>query len=268
MTVSISLADTVFHLRSRSERVLAAAREHFKGFEAKGLGWTVDLEEADPRELPDGPLAERHEDGWVFTRLGELHMRVNGRTAEARVGALPDYFPPGSLQNLLRLLLVIELAPRGGLLLHAASEASGVAFFGRSGAGKSTLARGFKSLLSDEISCLVGGHLFRAPFTGERLPPPQALNVPARALVAIERGETFTVRRLDAAEGLRRLLACVVNVSTERALSLQLFDNAQHLSLPILAATFPLLPNTPALAQPLMDKWLEAIHAALPPQSA
>lgn len=84
-------------------------------------------------------------------------MRVNGKIAHARVGAMPDYFPPGSLQNLLRLLLVIELAPRGGLLLHAASEGSGVAFFGVSGAGKSTLARGFSELLSDEISCAVAG---------------------------------------------------------------------------------------------------------------
>lgn len=64
MTVSISLADTVFHLRSRSLRVLDAAREHFKGFEAEGPGITVDLEEADPRELPEGPLAVREGDTW------------------------------------------------------------------------------------------------------------------------------------------------------------------------------------------------------------
>ncbi len=173
----IALASVGFRLRSDSRRVIDAARAHFAGFEASLDGWDVELVETDPREITSGVIP------------GELDVEIAGRRARARVGALPELFPPGSVQNLLRVLLVHELAPRGGLLLHA-SSAEGRVFFGRSGAGKSTLARGFAegTLLSDEIAVIDGAAtVHRAPFTGERMPPPRPLSVPLRALYAIER---------------------------------------------------------------------------------
>jgi hypothetical protein len=238
---AVALAGVSFRLESRSLRAIQAAREHFTGFESDGGDWRVTIEEADPR------------------LSGELALDVDAerKTAVARVGALPTFFPPGSVQNMLRLLLIHDLAPKGGLLLHASSLAVGGAaraFFGKSGAGKSTLARTFPdgTLLSDEITIITGdGRAHRAPFTGEQLPPKMPLAAPLRALFAIAHGETFVATRLSPAEALRRLLPCVLNVGHDRGSSLQLIDNAAAICarVPIYAATFPL----GASSQPWID---------------
>lgn len=242
---SVRLGETTFVLRSESPRVLAAARAWFAGYEAQGADWTVTIAEADPRDLGDGVIPD------------ELALRIVGKSAEARVAAMPDLLPPGSLQNLLRLLLVHDLASRGGLLLHASScvvAGRARAFFGKSGAGKSTLARGFPagSLLSDEITIVTGDAVaHRAPFTGEMLPPPSPLSAPLAALFAIEHGAVYSAERLATAEALRRLLPCVLNVGHDRELSARLFDNAAALCqrVPIFVGRFPLA----AAAQPWID---------------
>lgn len=242
-----ALGGVGFRLCSDSQRVIAAARAHFAGFEATVVDWEVELVETDPRALLDGVIP------------GELAVEISGRNVRARVGALPDFFPPGSVQNLLRVLLVHDLVSKGGLLLHA-SSAEGRVFFGRSGAGKSTLARGFKegTLLSDEIAVIDSeGRAHRAPFTGERLPPPRPLVTPVRALYAIDRGATFATAQLSQAEALRRVMTCVVNIGFDRDRSTRLFDNAASLCarVPVFAATLPRLPDDEAAARALFQSW-------------
>jgi ABC-type Mn2+/Zn2+ transport system ATPase subunit len=168
------------------------------------------------------------------------------------------------VQNLVRVLLVVELASRGGVLLHASSTVEGggaYAFFGASGAGKSTLARGFSALLSDEIACVDGeGRAHRAPFTGERMPPPQPFAAPVRALIAIERGSTLALRSIASSEAVRRVLQCVVHVSHDRALTQRLIENTVRLCerVPVLAARFPRLPEEHA--QAVFGEWMAAIE--------
>src|SRR5262245_52466615 len=142
----VALGGTGFRLQSASQRIIEAARAHFRGFEGDGP-WEVVLEEADPRAIGGSAMtAERTADGWRIAFGGEIAATIAGQRVTARLGAMPDFFPPGSVQNLLRVLLVLDLAPRGGVLLHASAFADpegGRAFFGASGAGKSTLARAF-----------------------------------------------------------------------------------------------------------------------------
>jgi hypothetical protein len=253
------IAGVSFAIESSSTRVIDAARAHFAGYEDGGDGWIVRVEEADPRAIVHGD----------FVRPGELSLRVDlaAKTARAQVGALPDFFPPGCLQNLVRVLLVFDLAPRGGLLLHAAStveEGRALAFFGVSGAGKSTVAHGFSAMLSDEITCITPDlHAHRAPFTGERLPPPVPLSAPLAGLFAIEQALSFSVRPLQAAEAVKRVLRCVVNVSHDRTLSRQLIDSSERLCarIPVSLARLPRLPDDPVAARAVFAQWLPSFES-------
>ncbi|MCC6809253.1 MAG: hypothetical protein IT381_17630 [Deltaproteobacteria bacterium] len=273
--MKIALAGTSFELRSSSERILAAARDHFRGFESDApASWTVDLDERGPLTIGGEAgvlVGARHDGRWTFTLKHEISMRVDPitRTAHAALGAVPELFPPGSVQNLLRILLVLELAPKGGVLLHASATSEGaIAFFGPSGAGKSTLARGFAegTLLSDEIVCVDGAGLaHRAPFTGEHLPPRVPLAVPLRALVAIDHGDSLRLSRLAPNDALRRLLPCVVNVATDRTLTAQIFDNAAALvrRVPTLRAALPRLPDDPGATRAQFSALLNHVAQAV-----
>lgn len=192
-------------LRVRSEdgAFLAAARRRYATFLAGGSDVGVELETSTRalrgrRDEPElrGARVLRH----------DFEFELRGRRAAGVV-----LRRPAALDGLLRVLVGLELARRGGFLCHAAAV-DGWLFPGRSGAGKSTLGRKVPRdrLLADELVGVAGGRLHATPFWGDFRPGRQNGSRRLEAVFLLERRSARGVRPVSKQEALGRLLECAV----------------------------------------------------------
>ena len=137
--------------------------------------------------------------------------RVERHDFDVDAGRVRVLRRPSALDGLLRVLVGLELAARGGFLCHAAAF-DGRLLPGRSGAGKSTLGRKTPKdrLLADELVGVVGATLHSTPFWGDFRAGRDNGTRRLRSIVLLDRGAPRGVRRVPKARGLAALLECAV----------------------------------------------------------
>ncbi len=245
-----------FTLRAADPAIAAAAMTLCGGYRCPGPGWPLELVGRPPESFPAVTTRDitcvRTSAGFRLQLGAELALEVEESGGRAYLACTEKFFPAGSLQNVLRLCLVL----RGQLLLHAAGvvhDGRAFVFAGKSGAGKSTLARCFTedALLGDEMMCIDAQCLVhRAPFTGERLPPAVPLAAPLGAVVLIVQGPALSIVPARP----RELLPHVLNPTYDAAVSLACVDRALALE-PVWCMTVP--PPTPRGVSEWLDKLAE-----------
>jgi len=183
-----------------------------------GGPWIVSIEERERSRTgaPDGtPAAVSWEGGLVRATHRDFDVEIDperGRVALARPASSGS-----GLSIALRVALACRLPLAGGLPLHAAglaADGEGVVFFGPSGAGKSTIAAlSPYPVFSDELVVLAGAEPFEIGSSGfwgtfEGGLAPRGF-VPLRALVELQKAESYRLTRLSAREALLRLMDVV-----------------------------------------------------------
>jgi hypothetical protein len=258
----IALGGLGFALESRDPVIAAAAHTHFAGYLDPRAEWPLVFEGRDPKAFApvSGLVCGRVGNTWELQVGAELALHLNESGGRAWVAKDETFFPPGSLQNVLRLCLAL----RGRLLLHAASvvhRGRAFVFAGKSGQGKSTLARTFShsAMLGDEIACLADGRAYRVPFTGERLPPPSSLDAPLGAICMMEQASTFAVKPAS----WRDVLPHVFNPTHDRAFSRALVDRVLGLVVPLWKVALP-RPSSETLTQQWLDRICEMSEGTTP----
>ena len=171
--------------------------------------WTSDDARLYPRfELP----VQRWDDGRLLVSHHIFTAEIDPSAAWARLHRTREHTYP--LGVVIRTTMLARLPLLGGLPLHAAGVVLGqrsVAFFGPSGAGKTTLAESYPgTVLSDELVAITPGEPFsleRSGYWGEGQERGGPAGAPLAALVALDRGPSFVLRRLETRDAVR----CIVD---------------------------------------------------------
>lgn len=151
-------------------------------------------------------MAKSNASGGGFVRRGAIVYRGN----------------PYSFENDLRRIVAVELARRGGFLLHASGAApadsaggrrtSATVFCGISGSGKSTIAAEFPSgdVLSDELVAIArrgGGYAAcSTPFRGMLSEPGPAFEAPLGRVFFLKQSSRLVLKPLTARMTFGRIL--------------------------------------------------------------
>lgn len=153
---------------------------------------------------------------WVMRR-GDFYAEWN--PAENR-GRVRQTMNPYSLDCVLRIVHTLQLAKKGGFLLHASSAIrNGRAFLfsGVSGAGKTTMARLAPSdaiLLTDEISYVLpresGYFASGTPFHGELAQVGENVSAPIEVLYLLAKGPENTIEPIKPVEALHGLMGNIL----------------------------------------------------------
>jgi hypothetical protein len=173
--------------------------------------WTSD----DPSLFPRWePAVQRWSDGRLLCSHRSFTAEMDPGAAWARVQRREERAYP--LEAVIRTAMMARLPLLGGLPLHAAGVIlgeRGVAFFGPSGAGKTTLSDTCpESVLSDELVAVAPQDppwLVRSGFWGEGRGSGGAIGAPLAALVALDRGPSYRLSRLEPMEAVRRLVGAL-----------------------------------------------------------
>ena len=182
--------------------------------------WPVFLDESFPEaeggSAAPGPASVSVEGSVVRVTGGRLSAEIDPPQKTVRVHRRAGQ--DGSLPIVLRVALCCRLPMDGGLPIHAAgvaTPAGAVVFFGPSGAGKSTIASTAPyPVLSDEFVVVAAARgRFEAAASGfwgtlDGGRAPRGF-VPLRALVELEKGRAYDLRRLSRREALVRLLGVI-----------------------------------------------------------
>jgi hypothetical protein len=198
--LSVRIGGVRVRLRGRDATFLAAARRRYRTFLSAGKA-EVDL----ALETVARPLRRRMDEPRVE---GD---RVERHDFELGPGTARVLWTPSALDGLLRVVVGLALAERGGFLCHAAAF-DGRLLPGRSGAGKSTLGRKTPRdrLLADELVGVVGSTLHSTPFWGDFRAGRENGTRRLRSIVLLDRTAPRGVRRVPKARGLAALLECAV----------------------------------------------------------
>ena len=239
---------------------LAVDRLDGPGSEPRERPFRIELVPDPPWHSDDPGLFPRWEPAvqrWSHGRLLASHRsftaEIDPEGAWARLHRREERAYP--LEAVIRTAMMARLPIVGGLPLHAAGvvvDGRGVAFFGPSGVGKTTLAgTSPHPVLSDELVAIGPGEppsLVRSGFWGESAGLAGLSHAPLAALVALDRGPSFTLTRLEAMEAVRALVGSLpVPLATplwSRALSV-----AAHA-----AARIPVYRMTWALSEPPWER--------------
>ncbi|MBI3978544.1 MAG: hypothetical protein HY331_10200 [Chloroflexi bacterium] len=183
-----------------------------------------ELGDPDPGPVHVDPLPG----GRYLVRRGDFQVEID---PAAGLAAGDSWGGIASIDSCLRVLLSIYLAPRHGLLLHAAGVVhAGRAhvFFGPSGAGKTTVARlsTGRVVLSDELTAVHAGAdgahggatAAGTPFWGELEGAGAPVRVPLAGLYRLVKSPAVAVERLTPGAAIRRLMPCVLFFARDPAL--------------------------------------------------
>lgn len=183
---------------------------------------------------PDADVeVSREGDIWRVTR-GDFHAEWDERS---RLGHIRQTVNPYSIDNVLRILHTLVLAPRGGFLLHAASvvrNGRAHVFSGVSGAGKTTISRLAPpdvTLLTDEVSYITrseGGYTAHGtPFAGDLGKPGENVSAPLEAVYLIAHGRENRIEEIGSASAAARaLLANILFFAHSSEMVEAVFDSA------------------------------------------
>jgi len=193
-----------------------------------------DVELAHPRTLDPDDQVQVSLDGkrWSIER-SDCQAVLDVASGRGVIRQPPH---PYATDTVLRIVHSLLLAPRGGLLLHAASavrRGRAFLFFGRSGAGKSTMvgmAPADAIVLSEEISYVRReGRTYvgcGTPFTGELNRRGENTAAPLAGLFHLVQGSEDRIDPLSRGDALRVLLQCVLCFPGDAIVPKQVFAAA------------------------------------------
>jgi hypothetical protein len=243
VTVRVHTSDTRFL------RILEDRYSGFPGADQADYEFTVDL-------IPDVPVSDDEADDNVTVTKTEgiWKLRRGDFLAEwdpaACRGHIRQSINPYSIDAVLRIVHSLVLAPRGGVLLHAASgilNGRAFLFSGVSGAGKTTmasLAPPDATLLTDEISYIrnEGGvyYAYGTPFAGELAKPGENVRAPIGAIYLLAQGPENRIDPVSGADATRALMRNILFFASDPELTGAIFDTACHLveHVPVRRLTF------------------------------
>ncbi len=204
--LDLRICGTGIRLRADDAGFLARARRRYATFLGRG-GAPLDLELVDRplRAEMTEPRVERR-GRRVRVERHDLDLELGPRGGRARLLRAPS-----PLDSLLRILMSLDLARRGGFLCHSAAV-DGWLFPGRSGAGKSTLGRSTPPgrLLADELVGVRGRRLLSTPFWGDFRPGRENGARRLEAVFLLDRHAPKGVRPVPRSEALARILECAL----------------------------------------------------------
>ena len=193
----------------------------------------------DASVVRDGPL-------WLLRR-GDFRAEWD---PTARRGRIRQSLNPYAIDSMLRIVHTLVLAPRGGVLMHAASgirNGKAFLFAGVSGAGKTTMASltpPDAHMLTDEISYVRNEdgvyYAWGTPFAGELAVPGENLRAPLAAIYLLAKGPDNRIDDVPVGEAARALLNNVLFFANDREMVQAVFGTACHLAehVPVRRLTF------------------------------
>jgi hypothetical protein len=182
------------------------------------------------------------------------HMSVAGESLCARIDCAAatagtlwtstegDFFTRNVFENFFRILVTYRLVEQGGLLLHSAgvvNREQAFLFPGRSGDGKSTLSKASlaegRSVLSDDMNAVTWRNgeprVEKVPFTGDLGRTwSRGSDYPLRAILALEKAGTTSVRELAPARAMSLMAACAPFLNSDPFRMPKLLENLQQLT--------------------------------------
>lgn len=234
--VTLEIGKMTISLRTTEAAFLRMLESRYCGFvnaETRAQ-FVFDVEIGSPEATAgDNDIRVSQECGTWRAERGDFSASWDAGTQE---GWIRQSVNPYSADTLLRVVHSIDLAAKGGFLLHAASAIrNGRAFLlaGVSGAGKTTLARLAPhdvTLLTDEISCVVrdksGFRAYGTPFTGELTRLGENTSAPVGELLLLEKGRDNRLEPMAPAAAVRGLLRNILFLAQEEELVRGVFHSA------------------------------------------
>jgi hypothetical protein len=244
----IEIGGVAVSICSRHEAFLELLRARYAGFifpaASPQASFEVEIHEPalpSPIEVRDEDLEVALRQGlWEFRR-GDFHATWDPVSS---LGHITQTCNPFSIDSVLRILHSVLLAPRGGLLIHAASairHGKAFLFAGISGAGKTTISRlapRDATLLTDEISYVRrnevgnGQNAYRAwgtPFAGELAKSGENVSAPLSVIYLLEQGKENRVMPIAKIDAVRSLMRHVLFFAEDTRLVEGVFDSVRLL---------------------------------------
>jgi hypothetical protein len=235
-SVVVEIGGLPIRLRCSDRDFVCQIEERYAGFLSStsdaSFDFEIELTSKDTNSGDDDLRVAWDSGRWLMER-GDFRAEWNPSTAHGRI---QQTINPYSLDSVLRIVLTLLLARRGGFLLHASSAIrNGRAFLfsGVSGAGKTTMARlapPDAALLTDEISYVTwkGGSYLAVgtPFFGELARPGENLQAPIDALYLLAKGPKNKIEPIEWAAAVRGLLENVLFFAHDPEFVKLIFDTA------------------------------------------
>jgi hypothetical protein len=186
------------------------------------------------RADPDAELSVTREAGIWVMRRGDFCSTFDPATRSGTILQAEDHIY--AIDGVLRIVHSIDLAAKGGFLLHASSvirEGRAFVFTGLSGAGKTTIARLAPSdatLLTDEVSYLrpdgAGYRAYGTPFAGDLGIAGQNVSAPLGSVFFLRQGLENRIDAIGPAEAARKLMRNILFFAHDPALVQKIFATA------------------------------------------
>jgi hypothetical protein len=237
--LTVAIGGLPIHLKSGDGQYLASLERRFAGFTDRTSRALMEFDVvlAEPGRVdPDDELRVTKRDGRWSIERSDCCATFE---FESRRGVIKQPPAPYATDSILRVLHTLMLAPRGGLLMHAASairNGGAHVFFGPSGAGKSTMvgmAPADVQLLSDEVSyirrdtgCFAG---CGTPFTGELDRVGANIEAPLAGLYRLVQGASHHLEPMPPADAARTVLESVLCFAADPAVVEQIFETVCRL---------------------------------------
>jgi hypothetical protein len=215
-------------------------QDRFSGFmDREGpVDYEFDVEIGEPQGGdPDQDVRVYRREGLWRIERGDFRAVLDAREGRGRIRQTSN---PYSIDTLLRIVHTLALAPRGGLLLHAASvvrNGRALVFTGKSGAGKTTLSRlapPDAAVLTDEVSYVRrDGESYVAhgtPFAGELARPGENTSAPLAGIYLLQHGTANRIEDVAPAQAARALLGNVLFFAEDPELVKSVFRAAVELA--------------------------------------
>ena len=252
LSLAIGIGGVTVRVHTSDPRFLRVLEDRYAGFPGVGEAdyeFEVEL-------IPDVPIPDdaADEDVSVVKAEGIWKLRRGDFRAEwdpaACRGRIRQSINPYSIDAVLRIVHSLVLAPRGGVLLHAASgirNGRAFLFSGVSGAGKTTmasLAPPDATLLTDEISYIrnEGGawYAYGTPFAGELAKPGENVRAPIGAIYLLAQGPENRIDPVSQADATRALMRNILFFADDPELTGAVFETACRLAeqVPVRRLTF------------------------------
>jgi hypothetical protein len=256
LSLAIGIGGVTVRVNTSDPRFLRVLEDRYSGFPgARAADYEFDVDLI-PDHLNTPPPDDDDADESVSVvkegalwrlRRGDFHAEWD---PAARHGRIRQSINPYSIDAVLRIVHTLVLAPRRGVLLHAASGVrNGRAFLfsGVSGAGKTTmasLAPRDATLLTDEISYIrnEGGvyHAYGTPFAGELAKPGENVRAPIEAIYLLAQGPENRIDPVSQADATRALMTNILFFANDPELAGAVFETACHMAehVPVRRLTF------------------------------
>ena len=240
--LDIRVADVGVAFAVSDDELRASLADHYQGFLHDDAEAELRIEVIVVPDLKEQPPSEElRGHPWLDVTARGDRIRVRRFDFDGEVdlatgaATLACQRRPLSVDGFLRLCFSFLLIRRGGLMLHAASIASGGrghAFTGPSGAGKTTVCRlsGDRTVLTDETTIVrPGGRgylVYGNPFPGELGRYGPNTSYPLASVNLLVKDRSHGVEELSRDQAVRALLQNTFLHVRDSELTLQAFDAA------------------------------------------